>query len=674
MNTYAILQAMTTGHAEHVHTRNRVHTYRGEGIELRYHGRSKTVTLHTEGSAETYATIDAEGTLSFTHYPHSTPAGILAAVRRAGYEPDQYNNSVTVPEATATAADRELPAPDHPMPQTVDVYGTAVKLASIADDDPERINHYPQWRAYQNTRALGILIKRPTGWEAIAYDNHAMPEQATRRDALNRLLAHWPSQRPEPTVPRFIEEPAERHAPAIDPTTSQEGDTPVRFTIEHPLAGVIKVINVPGPNEPAQDYTITAAGAVIAEVSHVDATTQEPEPMQTETARATVNARELARALAVIRPAVAKKTALPVLSTVRLTVHPGTLTVTADNLELRISQHLAAETAGAFDVCADYAFVAAMLKGVKATTRATIEFQPTRPAGPDPKTEPTRPAQLAVTIDGALTYVRDLKPASEFPVLATSNTAEPIAIDAPELLRILARVERSAAKDDSRPVLAGIVLRHDQKRDRLTAAAADGFTLSTADADAPAGAEALHDTIMPARAARAMLAAKLPAECYLTPTTNRSALHLAYEGGAITTRLIEGTFPDYRQIIPREFQTQITLDGPAFYAALQAAGRVARDNNDVCRFDTHTMNGTLDVHATAAERGNVRTPVPTIAHTEPTKEPVAFNWQYLATAYEAMNKPARVQFSLNGPNQAGMLSDPAGNGLTVIMPMVIGAH
>ena len=143
------------------------------------------------------------------------------------------------------------------------------------------------------------------------------------------------------------------------------------------------------------------------------------------------------------------------------------------------------------------------------------------------------------------------------------------------------------------------------------------------------------------------------------------------------SRLIDGTFPDFRQIIPREFATEIELGREEFLTAVRRAGFFARDNNDVVRIGARVnadelAPGQVQVSATAAERGSSQSEM-TAAVNGPEGQ-IAFNSRYLLDVLSVL-RTSRVVLGMNGSNQAGVLRPLESTDYTyVIMPMVIGAN
>ena len=162
----------------------------------------------------------------------------------------------------------------------------------------------------------------------------------------------------------------------------------------------------------------------------------------------------------------------------------------------------------------------------------------------------------------------------------------------------------------------------------------------------------------------------------LAITPNQSQLLVRIGETEFLSRLIEGTFPDFRQIMPREFGTRVEVGRDAFVNAVRRSSYFARDNNDVVRItvrpgDDDLNPGTIEISATAAERGNSQSFLDSSV-TGPELQ-VAFNARYLSDVLGVIRQ-GQVMLGLNGGNQAGVVRAAGADEYThVIMPMVIGA-
>ena len=370
----------------------------------------------------------------------------------------------------------------------------------------------------------------------------------------------------------------------------------------------------------------------------------------------------LQRALAQVSRAVATKTAMPVLSNVLLATDEGRLRIAATNLEIGITTWIGASIDEEGRITVD--------------ARLLGEFVNTLPNAPVTLT--VDPARLVLQVQSG----RDKAgingiDADDFPVIPRVDGEAYVAeVDPQQLREMIGQVEFAAATDESRPVLAGVLCRFEDRS--LTLAAADGFRLAVRQGELVEPVPERLDVIVPARAMREL--ARIlgdhadPVRLAITP--NRSQLLVRVGETEFLSRLIDGTFPDFRQIIPREFNTRLELGRDAFLNAVRRASYFARDNNDVVRLEVHAgeeefMPGSVEVSANAAERGSSQSFVDASVSGPETQ--IAFNARYLADVLGVLRN-GQVVIGMNGANQAGVVRPGGSEDYThVIMPMVIGA-
>jgi DNA polymerase-3 subunit beta len=371
----------------------------------------------------------------------------------------------------------------------------------------------------------------------------------------------------------------------------------------------------------------------------------------------------LQRALAQVSRAVATKTTMPILGNVLIAAADGRVKISATNLEIGITSWI---EAGVVDEGA-----------LTVDARLLAEFVNTLPAGQNVNLHVDRgKLSLQVQCGRDKAGINGLDP-DDFPSFPTVDGDAVVAeVDPRQLKEMIGQVEFAAAADDSRPVLAGVLARFDDAT--LTLAAADGFRLAVRSGPLLAPAPANLDVIVPARAMRelARIIGDRTEPLRLAITPNRSQMLVRVDDTEFLSRLIDGAFPDYRQIVPREFGTTLDVGRDGMLNAVRRAGYFARDNNDVVRLDVRSgeeefMPGTLEVSANAAERGSSQSFVDA-SITGPEMQ-IAFNARYLADVLGVLKTPT-VMLGMNGPNQAGVVRAAGSEEYThVIMPMVIGA-
>ncbi|HEV2527930.1 MAG TPA: DNA polymerase III subunit beta [Thermomicrobiales bacterium] len=373
---------------------------------------------------------------------------------------------------------------------------------------------------------------------------------------------------------------------------------------------------------------------------------------------------DLQRALSQVSRAVASKTALPVLANILLATEEDRLRIAATNLEIGITTFIKAAVEEEGRITVDARLLADF---VNTLSSAPVELA----------VEPSR-SVLSVTSGRDKAGINGID-ADDFPVipsLGEETEGFSASVD-PQLLReMITHVEFAAATDDSRPVLAGVLTRFEERK--LTLATCDGFRLAIREGELSESLPEKFETIVPARAMREMarLIGDTNEPVQLAITQSRNQLLARIGETEFLSRLIEGMFPDVMQIVPKESATRVELGRDRFLTAVRQASLFARDNNDVIRLQVHPGEdelapGTVEISANAAERGSSQGFVD--AAITGSKDQVAFNSRYLTDVLGVV-RHGEVVLGLNGPNQAGVLrygDEQTQAAYTyVIMPMV----
>ncbi len=264
--------------------------------------------------------------------------------------------------------------------------------------------------------------------------------------------------------------------------------------------------------------------------------------------------------------------------------------------------------------------------------------------------------------------------AEDFPAIPSigDGGGPTITIDGALLKDMIAQISFAAATDDSRPVLAGIHLKVEGQT--ISLAATDGFRLGVRDGELTAPASEPFSIIVPARAmtelARVLGDSEEPVEMTVTP--NRNQLMCRSGSVEFVSRLIDGTFPEVRQLVPKSYNTRAIASREGFLGAIRRANIFARENNDVVKLSLNKgeeeySTGTLQVSANAAEVGDNLSDVD--ASIEGPAGVIAFNVRYLSDVLNA-TKSQQMALEMQGPNNAGVLRPVGTNdAVYVIMPM-----
>jgi DNA polymerase-3 subunit beta len=369
----------------------------------------------------------------------------------------------------------------------------------------------------------------------------------------------------------------------------------------------------------------------------------------------------LAKGLATVGRAVATRSTLPVLSNILLQSDEGRLRLAATNLEVGVNCWIGArvEEEGSTTVPA----------------RLLTEFVNSLPSGQIDMELNERSQTLNLKCARYEANIKGID-ANEFPDVPTAesiNGQNNLHLEAETFKQMIDQVVFAAATDESRPILTGVLAQFHQGG--LTLAAADGFRLSVSSADVGVDLDETTSTIIPARAlaelSRVSVDQEEPIELILTPQRNQIVFHLSSTD--LVSQLIEGTFPDYNQIVPKTHTTRTIVGTQELLKAVKVAFLFARDAANIIRFKivpgSELTPGQIVITGTSAEFGdNVGEIDATI---EGDEIEIAFNARYMIDALSVMGT-AEVALETSTPSSPGVLRPVSGDDfLCVIMPMHI---
>jgi len=237
------------------------------------------------------------------------------------------------------------------------------------------------------------------------------------------------------------------------------------------------------------------------------------------------------------------------------------------------------------------------------------------------------------------------------------------------------QVAFAASTDEARPVLMGVLM--NVEKDNVTMVAADGFRLSVRKAQLSQPAAHPLNVIIPARALNelARVAADAEEPIYMVVPKNRGQVLFRVKDVEVVSQLIDGTFPDYQQIIPRNYKSRTLVSTASLLKACKQAEIFAREGSNVARFDIKQSNGEMqpsevEISATSEETGKNETIVE--ATVDGSGVLIAFNVKFLREVLEVIKTP-NVALETSAANAPGVIK-PVGDDkfLHVIMPMHLG--
>lgn len=372
----------------------------------------------------------------------------------------------------------------------------------------------------------------------------------------------------------------------------------------------------------------------------------------------------LAHGLSIVSRAVSPRSTLPVLANVLTAAEGGRLRLTATNLELGITCWLGAkiEEEGSTTVPArTFTDLVATLSETQVKMNLDVRTQ-----------------TLNLQCGASNTDLKCID-AQEFPPVSDTDPGDGLEINVADLREMIHQVVFAASTDEARPILTGVLITADG--DKFTMAAADGFRLSVRSALLSSPAENPVKIVVPARAlselARISSDSNETVKMLLPPGRGQVVFRLP--DVELVSQLIEGTFPDYEQIIPHSSETRAILSTSEFLKACKQAEIFAREGSLIARLEIKTGEaetpGIINITGQSEETGSNMNDVDASIEGPPLT--IAFNVRFLREVLDVIPTP-NVLLETTAETSPGVIrpaggDDGQGEFIHVIMPMHLGS-
>lgn len=282
----------------------------------------------------------------------------------------------------------------------------------------------------------------------------------------------------------------------------------------------------------------------------------------------------------------------------------------------------------------------------------------------DSLTMELRPAEQDIElICGATTFhLRTLR-AEDFPTLPAPSPDSRVTLPAEAFVETIARVARSASRDETRPVLTGILMSASGQELRMVAT--DSYRLSVKETALEQPLQGSLEANVPARALQelARIAQQTPAETIAVSVGQNQAV---FELGdvVLSSRLIDGQFPNYRQLLPESVEHELRLSSAELTDVVRRISLLAQKNAPL---RLSFSEGSLAISAQTPDVGEATETIPVPYHGELFE--IGFNPEFLRDGLESVDSPELV-LKLISPLRPGLIESPdTGDFVYLIMPI-----
>jgi DNA polymerase-3 subunit beta len=366
----------------------------------------------------------------------------------------------------------------------------------------------------------------------------------------------------------------------------------------------------------------------------------------------------LNRGLGIVGRAVATRTTLPITNNVLLSAEGGRLKLVATNLEMAISCWIGAkiEEEGSITVPARL-----LTEFVSSLPSDTISIN----LSPQTKTLGLKCARFEARISGV--------DAKDFPPIPSIGDGITTKIEVEALRQGINQVVFAAATEESRPVLTGVDAQFEGGT--LTLAAADGFRLAVFKLPITNSVSQKTEVIIPARTLAELnrLIGDQEETIDITLNPNKSQVLFRLKSVELVSQLVQGTFPNYSQLIPKSYNTRVIVNKDDFLRATKTASIFARDGSGIVRLvvtpGSELNPGKISVSARSEEIGDDVGEIDATVEGDDSK--IAFNGKYLTDVLSVL-KEAQVALETTSPSSPGLIRPVGTDNYThVVMPMFV---
>ena len=330
--------------------------------------------------------------------------------------------------------------------------------------------------------------------------------------------------------------------------------------------------------------------------------------------RLTIDKPGLAKSLAHVASVVERRNTIPILSNVLLTADANELKLTATDLDMELVER-----------------VACTAQGDGAVTVPAHMFYDIVRKLPDGEIELNRDAEqerLVIT-SGPAQFSLQTLPADDFPSLSVEDLGHAFKVPAGDLKRLIEKTRFAISTEETRYYLNGIYLHEaegeSEGKPTLRAVATDGHRLAQVELPLPSGAAGMPGVIVPRKTVQELSKIVEDEDGEVTIELSPSKIRIAAGRVVLTSKLIDGTFPDYERVIPQGNDKQLEVDNETFSKAVDRVSTLSSDKGRAVKLAL--ADGTLTLSVNNPESGSATEKLSVEYNHDPLE--IGFNARYL---------------------------------------------
>jgi len=364
-----------------------------------------------------------------------------------------------------------------------------------------------------------------------------------------------------------------------------------------------------------------------------------------------VNQQDLQKSLSYCQGVIEKRSTLPILSNVLLEINSGNLTITATDLDL-IFIHKISNVE--------------ILEEGKTTTSSSIMYDIVRKISSGSKISFSNPSESKLQLESEKSLFNlNCISASEFPLTDENFNQNEFSIKSKDLLKLLNKCKFSVSNDETRHYLSGIFFHQTQNEDKtfLTAAATDSHRMSISKIRLQDKID-FEPIILPKKTIFQLCSLLEDFEGDVKISNVKSKIKFQLNNSILISKLIDGKFPNYIQVVPKENQKKLEIDLKSFLNSVDRVASVSLDKKDGVKFNLTKDNLNLSVNNTNSGDGKESLAVKFDHELD-----ISFNSRYLIDVASQLDGQS-IEIYLKDTGSPALIRDPADyDSIYVVMPM-----
>jgi len=364
----------------------------------------------------------------------------------------------------------------------------------------------------------------------------------------------------------------------------------------------------------------------------------------------------LLHALDVVSPLAQKHINLPILMNVHIEALESGVEISTTNLEVALKAHVRArvETTGTFTVPAK-----TITDFVKLITHDSVDLS-------------LEENELRIKAGSSKTKIKGI-PSEEYPVLPRIEEQHAYSLDVTQFKDNISRTIVAVAKNEIRPELSGIFCNFfGEQFQGLVMAATDSYRLAETQTPIAQGSDENVTCIIPARVGQEMnrllqIGKNHDGENTVRLWVSENQIALRYDTFEMTSRLIDGTYPDYTQIVPNEFKTTAHVSKDALVNKIKAASLFTTVGVNAVSIDLNASENTIGISSTSTQTGEHTSSID--AEISGEENSILLNHRYVLEGLNHITTE-NITFLINSKEEPCMITPSEGTGFFyIVMPI-----